>query len=667
MRHDHSGQKKILEEVSIQLKGNLTHSGKKKKNVPATKKNKTGDKENFAVLEPEKESHSRSNSQNPLKGKRRSDSLERMLGIEESFSSNSHEIAATQIQRAFRKHLLSRNESIESIKKSNQKDSFERNAKEDFLLELKNSQKIIADLNQENENLKHDLVDLENIIEKRIEEKMGIEKAKFKELLDQYTQFIDRLLQEKVDITQYYEVLTTSNQEMKIKLQEYEEKDYENMIANLQAEVQKLEDEKSQLVQEAETFRENNHSSLLKEVVQNLENENETLKTKIHGFINEKEAQFNEVNEANSRLLQKLRSAEVYIAELEEKLEISENRCKNLMEQSKNSNVGSGTVESLKSRIYIPRAMPENFISDEMIIKQNNNTYTPGKYDEDYILSVRNNTESETQSLPETHRNQKPSLQFKLVESECDLPPDSAKMSTDRLAPPETSHHLEFSFEAKDSVARSQAESENNNNPNNNVIIESFEVDPAEAEREHLNEQVFENKEIHRVQADFKIFEYRKMSQEYFSGKFVDEIEQHSRQSFEDNQIQEQALDEEDQSLEINLLIENISKKLELAKFNRDGENELNHEIKFTKALSLPKFEEAEERSPLYRESNKARNLSQTNLHQNGLLFEEEEEEEEHGQEKPEINLPLQKPNNFKKGVLDTLKKADLLFGRANI
>jgi len=112
-----------------------------------------------------------------------------------------------------------------------------------------------------------------------------------------------------------------------------------------------------------------------------------------------------------------------------------------------------------------------------------------------------------------------------------------------------------------------------------------------------------------------------------------------------------------------------LAKKLELAKFNRDGENELNHEIKFTKALSLPKFEEAEERSPLYRESNKARNLSQTNLHQNGLLFEEEEEEheQEHEQEKPEINLPLQKPNNFKKGVLDTLKKADLLFGRANI
>ena len=96
-----------------------------------------------------------------------------------------------------------------------------------------------------------------------------------------------------------------------------------------------------------------------------------------------------------------------------------------------------------------------------------------------------------------------------------------------------------------------------------------------------------------------------------------------------------------------------------MAKLNRDNDNHPEEEavenafrehIKFAKALSLPRFEEAE-RSPLHKETNKMRNLSQTNLHQNGLLFEEEEEEE--GVEIQHENPPKEQKqpnNNIKKG-----------------
>ncbi len=425
---------------------------------------------------------------------------------------------------------------------------------------------------------------------------MGIEKAKFKELLDQYTQFIDKLLQEKVDINKYYEIITASNQEMKLKLKTYEEKDYENIISNHQLEYQKLLEEKSQILKDFQNAQQNNQQSLLKEVVQTLEEENETLKNKLHDFQSELQKYINETekaHETNSLLLQKLRTSEVRIAEIEEKLEISENKCRGLLEMAKsslynNNNNNSNTLpppvvlnvpgvnngaENLKSRIYIPRMMPENIPPAENFVhhqsqQSQRNDYSPRRFDEDYILSVRNNTESETQSIAETHR-EKPALNFKLVESECDLPPDSGKISeqintdTDRLAPPETSHHLEFSFEGKDSSRQYDN--------NNNAIIESFEVDPT-LESNRVEEENFENKgrEIHNHHVE-KIFEYRKMSQEYFSGKFVDEMEDHYQDSLEDDhhhhkhhhRNQEHVIDEEDQSLEINLLIENISKKLE--------------------------------------------------------------------------------------------------------
>jgi len=125
-----------------------------------------------------------------------------------------------------------------------------------------------------------------------------------------------------------------------------------------------------------------------------------------------------------------------------------------------------------------------------------------------------------------------------------------------------------------------------------------------------------------------------------------------------------------------------------VAKLNRDNdnpneeavENAFREHIKFAKALSLPRFEETE-RSPLHQETNKMRNLSQKNLHQNGLLFEEEEEDVEIHEENPLHKEKQPNNNNIKKGskivdinygnlfsvVLDTLKKADLLFGRANI
>jgi len=413
---------------------------------------------------------------------------------------------------------------------------------------------------------------------------VGIEKARFKELLDQYTQFIDKLLQEKVDITQYYEIITASNQEMKLKLKTFEEKDYENIISNLQLQNQKLLDEKSQILKDLQNAQENNQQSLLKEVVQTLEEENETLKNKLHDFQSELQKYINEkekAHETNSLLLQKLRSSEVRISELAEKLEISENKCRGLLEMAKSSLYNPSPtplpVENLKSRIYIPRVLPENIPPGaENFINQfqqsQRNDYSPRKFDEDYILSVRNNTESETQSIAETHRDrdQKPALNFKLVESECDLLPDSGKISeqihsdTDRLAPPETNQHLEFSFEAKDSSRQYEN--------NNNAIIESFEVDPA-VESNRIDEHI-ENKARETQQHVEKIFEYRKMSQEYFSGKFVDEMEEHYQDSLEDNhhhhhrhRIQEHVIDEEDQSLEINLLIENISKKLE-CKFN---------------------------------------------------------------------------------------------------
>jgi len=99
-----------------------------------------------------------------------------------------------------------------------------------------------------------------------------------------------------------------------------------------------------------------------------------------------------------------------------------------------------------------------------------------------------------------------------------------------------------------------------------------------------------------------------------------------------------------------------------VAKLNRDSdnhneeavENAFREHIKFAKALSLPRFEEAE-RSPLHQETNKMRNLSQKNLHQNDLLFEEEEEEVEEEliqQENPpkEQIQPNNPNNNIKKG-----------------
>jgi len=58
--------------------------------------------------------------------------------------------------------------------------------------------------------------------EEIVEEKLLVEKIKFKEMLDEYTQFVDKLLQEKVDLTQYYETVAQNNKELKAQLSRFE-------------------------------------------------------------------------------------------------------------------------------------------------------------------------------------------------------------------------------------------------------------------------------------------------------------------------------------------------------------------------------------------------------------------------------------------------------------
>ena len=109
-----------------------------------------------------------------IKKKKRSDSLERMLGID-PYSLKDYEEAAITIQRALRNYLLnksqslgmrSRNESIESIKKLKSKTSnksFEQQQAREYLsIELKNSQQHVRNLEKENENIKQNLIELEN-------------------------------------------------------------------------------------------------------------------------------------------------------------------------------------------------------------------------------------------------------------------------------------------------------------------------------------------------------------------------------------------------------------------------------------------------------------------------------------------------------------------------
>jgi len=143
MRNNHhSGQKKILEEVSIQFKGNLgSHSGKKS---PATKKNKL-DKENFSLEREEEEFENNNNTPKknfdlPLKRTSpvRVNKKKGILKVD-STSYKESEKAAIKIQRAFRKYLLNRNRFFE---------------REIFSAELQKSQ-------QENEKLQEIIFELE--------------------------------------------------------------------------------------------------------------------------------------------------------------------------------------------------------------------------------------------------------------------------------------------------------------------------------------------------------------------------------------------------------------------------------------------------------------------------------------------------------------------------
>lgn len=142
MRNNHSGQKKILEEVSIQLKGNLgSHSGKK---LSATKKNKL-DKENFSLEREELENNTTPKKNLDLPLKRTSPvRVNKKKGIlkVDSTSYKESEKAVVKIQRALRKYLFNKNRSS----------SFER---ENASAELVKSQ-------QENEKLQEIILELEN-------------------------------------------------------------------------------------------------------------------------------------------------------------------------------------------------------------------------------------------------------------------------------------------------------------------------------------------------------------------------------------------------------------------------------------------------------------------------------------------------------------------------
>ena len=59
---------------------------------------------------------------------------------------------------------------------------------------------------------------------------MLIEKIKFKEMLDEYTHFVDKILQEKVDLSQYYENVAQNNKELKAQLSKYEVKFLKNNL-----------------------------------------------------------------------------------------------------------------------------------------------------------------------------------------------------------------------------------------------------------------------------------------------------------------------------------------------------------------------------------------------------------------------------------------------------
>ena len=55
--------------------------------------------------------------------------------------------------------------------------------------------------------------------EKIVEERLTVERANFKEMMEEYSQFIGKLLQEKIEATQYYEMLAEINKELKAQIE----------------------------------------------------------------------------------------------------------------------------------------------------------------------------------------------------------------------------------------------------------------------------------------------------------------------------------------------------------------------------------------------------------------------------------------------------------------
>jgi len=49
-------------------------------------------------------------------------------------------------------------------------------------------------------------------------------------MLDEYTHFVDKILQEKVDLSQYYENVAQNNKELKAQLSKYEVKFLKNNL-----------------------------------------------------------------------------------------------------------------------------------------------------------------------------------------------------------------------------------------------------------------------------------------------------------------------------------------------------------------------------------------------------------------------------------------------------
>lgn len=58
--------------------------------------------------------------------------------------------------------------------------------------------------------------------EKFVNEKLSGEKAKFRGMLDEYSEFIDKIVKEKMQNTQYYEKVAKENEKLRAKVREFE-------------------------------------------------------------------------------------------------------------------------------------------------------------------------------------------------------------------------------------------------------------------------------------------------------------------------------------------------------------------------------------------------------------------------------------------------------------